>query len=57
MKVEGTLNIQTMKAGEGMEKREPSCTVGGNVNCYSHCGRWKMVWRFQTTMEDGLEIP
>ena len=21
-----------------MEKREPSCTVGGNVNCYSHHG-------------------
>ena len=21
-----------------MEKREPSCTVGGNVNCYSHYG-------------------
>ena len=22
----------TMNAGEGVEKREPSCTVGGNVN-------------------------
>ena len=22
-----------------MEKRECSCTVGVNVNCYSHCGR------------------
>ena len=22
-----------------MEKREPSCTVGGNVNWYSHYGR------------------
>ena len=21
-----------------LEKREPSCTVGGNVNRYSHCG-------------------
>ena len=21
-----------------MEKREPSCTVGGKVNSYSHCG-------------------
>ena len=31
-------NLQTMNAGEGMEKREPSCTVGGNVNWYSHCG-------------------
>ena len=23
---------QTINAGEGVEKREPSCTVGGNVN-------------------------
>ena len=21
-----------------LEKREPSCIVGGNVNWYSHCG-------------------
>ena len=27
---------QTTKAGEGVERREPSCTVGGNVNWYSH---------------------
>ena len=25
-------------AEEGVEKREPSCTVGGNVNWYSHYG-------------------
>ena len=25
-------NLQTINAGEDMEKREPSCTVGGNVN-------------------------
>ena len=25
-------NLQTVSAGEGVEKREPSCTVGGNVN-------------------------
>ena len=24
--------LQTINAGEGVEKREPSCTVGGNVN-------------------------
>ena len=24
-------NLQTTNAGEGVEKREPSCTVGGNV--------------------------
>ena len=27
-----TENLQTTNAGEGVEKREPSCTVGGNVN-------------------------
>ena len=25
-------DLQTINAGEGVEKREPSCTVGGNVN-------------------------
>ena len=25
-------NLQTTNVGEGMEKREPCCTVGGNVN-------------------------
>ena len=32
-------NLQTINAGEGVEKREHSCTVGGNVNWYSHYGR------------------
>ena len=30
-----TANVKkstTINAGEGVEKREPSCTVGGNVN-------------------------
>ena len=31
-------NRQTINAGEGVEKREPSYTVGGNVNWYSHYG-------------------
>ena len=31
-------NLQTINAGEGVEKREASCTVGGNVNWYSHYG-------------------
>ena len=31
-------NLQTVNAGEGVEKRELSCTVGGNVNWYSHYG-------------------
>ena len=28
--------LQTINAGEDVEKREPSCTVGGNVNWYSY---------------------
>ena len=31
-------NPQTANAGEGVERREPSYTVGGKVNQYSHCG-------------------
>ena len=30
--------LQTINAREGMEKREPSYTVDGNVNWYSHYG-------------------
>ena len=30
----------TNNAGEAVGKMEPSCTVGGDVNWYSHCGRW-----------------
>ena len=29
-------SLQTINAGEGVKKREPSCTVSGNVNWYSH---------------------
>ena len=31
-------SLQTISAGECVEKREHSCTVGGNVNCYGHYG-------------------
>ena len=31
-------SLQTMNAGEGVEKREPSYIVGGNANQYSHYG-------------------
>ena len=31
-------SLQTINAGEGVEKREPSYTVGGNVNWYNHYG-------------------
>ena len=32
--------LQTINAGKGVEKREHSCTVGGNVGWYSPYGRW-----------------
>ena len=38
-------SLQTINAGEGVEKREHSCTVGGNVNLDI------------ATMEDSMEIP
>ena len=31
-------SLQTINAGEGVEKREPSYTVGGNAIWYSHYG-------------------
>ena len=31
-------SLQIINAGEGVEKREPSYTVGGNVNWCSHYG-------------------
>ena len=31
-------NSQTVNTGEGVERREPSYTVGGNVNWYNHYG-------------------
>ena len=36
VKILSPKSIQTINAGEGLEKREPSHTVGGNVNWYSH---------------------
>ena len=35
-------SLQIINAGEGMEKKEPSYTVGGNVNWCNHCGE---LWR------------
>ena len=33
-------SLQTINAGDGVEKKEPSCTAGGNVNGCSCYGRW-----------------
>ena len=30
--------LQTINAGQEMGKKEASCTVGGNMNGYSHYG-------------------
>ena len=38
------INSQITNAGEGMWKKEPSYTVGGNVNWYNRYG--KTVWRY-----------
>ena len=32
-------SLQTVNVGEGVEKGGCSCTIGGNVNWYSHFGR------------------
>ena len=34
-----TKSLQTINAGDGMDKRECSCTICGNVNWHSHYGR------------------
>ena len=31
--------LQTVSAGEGVEKKEPCYTVGGIVNWRNHCGK------------------
>ena len=32
-------NLKIINAGEGVEKRKPSYTVGGNVTWYNHYGK------------------
>ena len=43
------LRIRLPNAGEGVEKREPSYTVGGNADWYSHygkqCGDFLKNWK------------
>ena len=33
------VSLQITNVVESVEKREPSCTVGGNVNWYNHYGK------------------
>ena len=42
-------SLQAINVGEGVEKCEPSYTVGGNANQYSHYG--KTVWIFLKKLE------
>ena len=35
-------NRQTLESGEGVDKREPSCIVGGNVSWYSYFKKLKI---------------
>ena len=50
-------SLQTVNAAEGVEKKEPSYTVGGNANQYSHygeqCGDSLKNWKqnFHTTQK------
>ena len=39
-------SLQTINGGEGVEKREPSYNIGGNVNWYNHYGE-----------QNGMEVP
>ena len=43
-------NQQTTKAGEGVERKEPSCTVDGNVNCLTHYGDHMEVLKNRATI-------
>ena len=42
-------SLQTIDAGEDVEEREPSYTVGGNANWYSHyteqCDNYLKTWK------------
>ena len=39
-------SLQIINAGEGVEKREPSCTVGGKVNVVG-----------EAPLENSMEVP
>ena len=50
-------NLQAINAGEGVEKREPSYTVGGNAKQYNHYGEQCgdslkncNIWRLNNTL-------
>ena len=54
-----TKDLQIMNAGEGMEKKEPSHIVDGNVNWYSHYGEWNVgsLKKLKIELPYDIEIP
>ena len=46
-------SLQVINAGEGVEKREPSYTVGWECKLVQPL--WRTVWRFLKTLE--IELP
>ena len=48
-------SLQKINAGEGVEKRESSYTVGGNANWYKIQELWRTAWRFLKKVE--IELP
>ena len=50
-------NLQTINAGEDMEKREPSCTVGENVNLHSHYGEQYVYSLKNKDYDPGTPLP
>ena len=60
-KVKKKKSLQAINAGEGVKKREPSYTVGGNANQYSHygeqCGDSLKNWKLNCLMtQQQLEL-
>ena len=45
-------NLQTIIAGEGVERREPSCIAGENLNWYSHYGE-----QCVESLKNGIKLP
>ena len=37
--------LQTINAGEGMEKKKPSSTISGDVNWYNNYGEYEVSFK------------
>ena len=60
MVLESSKSLQAINAGEGVEKREPSYTVGRNANYYSHygeqCGDSFKIWKYNCHMTPPIPL-